>query len=144
VNTDRALVLRFLQGGGQPLALDNPLGSELAGMILELDTERGGARLAFTPEARFLQGAQMLQGGIGAAMLDFAMAFAAYAVLDQQSFASASLNVHLLRPAGPGRYIASGRIVRKGRRLVFATAELASDDGQLVATGSSVLSLVEP
>jgi uncharacterized protein (TIGR00369 family) len=143
VNTDRALVLRFLQGGGQPLALDNPLGTELAGTLLELDAERGSAQLAFLPEAKFLQGAQMLQGGIIAAMLDFAMAFAAYAVLDHQTFSTAALNVQLLRPAVPGRYLANGRIVRKGRRVVFAQAELAAADGQLVGSASSVLSLVD-
>ncbi len=146
MNADRALVLQFLQAGRKPAALtSNPLARDLGGELLELDTERGTALLAFDPPARFVQGAAVLQGGIVATLLDFAMAFSAHAALAdrERAFSTASLNVSLLRPAVPGRYLARGRIVRAGRALLFADAELAATDGRTVATASAVMPLAE-
>jgi uncharacterized protein (TIGR00369 family) len=148
VNPDRALVLEFLAAGRQPLALaSNPLAADLGGTLLELDPARGTALLAFEPTARFVQGAGVLQGGIIGAMLDFAMAFAAHARLaggpEHLHFATATLTVNLLRPAAPGRQLARARIVREGRRVLFADSELAAEDGRVLATASSVLPLAE-
>jgi uncharacterized protein (TIGR00369 family) len=145
VNTDRALVLEFLQGDRKPAAItSNPLAHELRAEILQLDAEQGTAVLAFAPPARFVQGAQVLQGGIIATLLDFAMAFAAHARLAaaERAFSTATLTVHLLRPAPPGRYLASGRIIRAGGKLLFAEAELAAEGGESVARASAVMPLI--
>jgi uncharacterized protein (TIGR00369 family) len=149
VNPDRALVLQFLRGGGAPLAMtSNPLASDLSGSIRELDATRGTALLAFEPSQRFLQGAHILQGGAVATMLDFAMAFAAHARLEAQekAFATASLTVHFLRAApAPARYLARGRIVQMGSRLLYAEADARrDDDDRLVASASAVMALVGP
>lgn len=157
MNTDRDLVLELLGGGRVPAPLtSNPLARELDGAVLALAAERGEAVLAFTPPERFAQGAGVLQGGIVTAMLDFAMAFAAHARLGpaERTFATASLSANFLRPASPGRYIARGRIVRAGRRLLFAEADLIAARGEPsdradaadrepVATASAVMPLVE-
>jgi len=174
VNSDRELVLELAQSGRLPAPLaSNPLACELEGQVLELATDRGLATLAFAPPARFAQGGGVLQGGIVAALLDFAMAFAAHAKLlrDDRGFATASMSVHLLRPAPPARYLSRGRIVRAGRKLLFAEAELvaapthggtaadgpgpanaaplsaapagANTGGELIATASAVLALAE-
>jgi uncharacterized protein (TIGR00369 family) len=147
-----------------PAALtSNPLARELGGAVLDLSAERGEAALTFAPPERFAQGAGVLQGGIVTAMLDFAMAFAAHAKLgaEERTFATASLSIHFLRPALPGRYVARGRLVRAGRRLLFAEAVLAPDPGAtprdssapgsgpavpgspIIATASAVMPLVE-
>ncbi len=147
VNTDRDLVLELLGGGAMPAPLgSNPFARELAGELLELSAQAGQAVLAFTPPDRFAQGAGVLQGGVVTALLDFAMAFAAHAKLASgaRSFATASLNVHFLRPAPPGRYIARGRIVRSGRKLLFAEAALSGAAGELIATASAVLPICDP
>ncbi len=148
MNTDRALVLQFLQDGRKPTAItSNPLALDLCGELLELDAERGAAVLAFNPPPQFVQGAGVLQGGIVATLLDFAMAFAAHAALvaSDRAFSTAALNVSLLRPAPPGRYLARGHIVRTGRHLLFADAELTADaDGKTVATASAVMPLSDP
>ncbi len=145
MNTDRALVLQFLQDGRKPAAItSNPLARELGGALLELDTDRREALLAFEPSPRFAQGTQVLQGGIVATLLDFAMAFAAHATLaaEERPFATATLAVSLLRPAPPGRYLARGRIIRAGRSLLFASGELtAGADGKTIATASGVMPL---
>jgi uncharacterized protein (TIGR00369 family) len=149
VNPDRALVAQFLHGSREPLALaSNPLTRELNGSLLQLDEVAGTALLAFEPPERFLQGAQLLQGGISATLLDFAMAFAAHAKLvatgSPQSFATASLTVHLLRPAPSARYLVRGRIVRMGGKLAFAEGHMArEDDERSYATASAVLALLD-
>lgn len=155
VNSDRDLVLELFKGGRLPAKLaSNPLARELEGEMLEIACDTGLAVLAFDPPARFAQGGGVLQGGIVTALLDFAMAFAAHAKLagERRTFATASLNVHFLRPAPPARYIARGRIVRAGRKLLFAEAQLAAvsgvssslSDGDLIATASAVLPLTGP
>ena len=149
MNPDRALVLQFLRGGGQPLAISsNPLASDLGGMICELDAPDGTALLAFAPPPRFLQGAQILQGGALATMLDFAMAFAAHARLEsqEQPFATASLTVHFLRPApAPARYLARGRILKSGSRLLYAEADIRREsEARIIAAASAVMALADP
>ena len=147
MNTDRTLVLEFLAGARQPTPItSNPLARELGGEIIELDGERGAAVLAFSPDERAAQGAGVLQGGVLATLLDFAMAFAAHACLarTERAFATATLTVNLQRPAPPGRYLARGRVTRQGRKLLFADAELvAAADDTLVATASALLALAE-
>src|SRR5688500_12369495 len=44
----------------------------------------------------------------------------------------AALQLSLLRPARPGRLVGQGRVLRRGRPLVFAEGEV-SQDGELVA-----------
>ena len=150
MNTDRDLVLELSKSSQLPARLaSNPLARELQGEILQLAADEALAVLAFEPPARFAQGEGVLQGGIITALLDFAIAFAAHAKLagDQRSFATASMHVHFLRPARPARYIARGHIVRAGRRLLFAEAELVPGDatsrGELIASASAVLALLE-
>jgi uncharacterized protein (TIGR00369 family) len=149
VNPDRALVAQFLHGSREPLALaSNPLARDLNGSLLQLDEAAGVALLAFEPPERFLQGAQLLQGGISATLLDFAMAFAAHAKLagagSPQSFATASLTVHLLRPAPSARYLVRGRIVRMGGKLAFAEGHMAREgDERPYASASAVLALLD-
>ena len=147
-NTDRDLVLELSKSGRMPARIaSNPLARELEAEILELTTDAGLAVLAFEPPARFAQGGGVLQGGIVTALLDFAMAFAAHAKLAGEpcDFATVSLNAHFLRPAPPARYIARGRIVRAGRKLLFAEADLlaAAASAGSIATASAVLALFE-
>jgi uncharacterized protein (TIGR00369 family) len=145
VNTDRALVLEFLQGDHKPVAItSNPLARELGAELIEADATHGIALLAFTPPADFVQGAQVLQGGIVATLLDFAMAFAAHARLaaEERAFSTATLTVSLMRAAPAGRYLARGRIVRSGARLMFAEADLTSASGESVARASAVMPFI--
>lgn len=154
VNTDRDLVREISKSGRLPARIaSNPLARELEAELLELSSERAFAVLAFEPPERFAQGGGVLQGGIVAALLDFSMAFAAHAKLgnETRTFATVSMNVHFVRPAPPARYIARGSIVRAGRKLLFAEAELIaagpsnskSDTAELTATASAVLALSE-
>ncbi len=146
-NPDYALIREFLARGGPPRPFDsNPLARELGAQLLRADAVGGTVDLAFEPGPRFLQGNGCVQGGIVAAMLDFALAFAVLARLEPgYTHATASFSVNLLLPARVGRYRAHGRIERMGKRLAFASASLVREGtGETVATATGVMALRHP
>ena len=132
----------FLEHGG-PRPIPGPLAESLKASILALDPEAGTALLAFEPDERFLQGAGVIQGGVVAAMLDFACAVAAFGRLPAgQSFGTVSLQTSFLKPCLPGPHRASARLTRMGARVIFAEAELRRDGSEsLTATASAVMAM---
>ena len=76
-------------------------------------------------------------------MLDFAMAAAIMTKLDAKaSFATAGINVSFLAPARLGFLRADGEVDRIGRRNGFAHATLRDRAGAVLATASSVLTMI--
>lgn len=145
MNSDHQLILQFLAGDGAPVPVDsNPLAIDLSARLLEVDAGTGTAILGFEPTARFLQGNGVIQGGIVTTMLDFAIAFAALAKLPEgRSAVTVSLNVHLVKPAAPGRYVARGTVKRMGGKLAFMDAELRHEDHPAaVATATAVMAVL--
>ena len=144
-NPDKALLRKFMDDPSAPVAVEsNPLAKALRGRLLAVNPVTGAVTLDFEPDATFLQGNNAVQGGAVAAMLDFAMAFAALAALPEaQGGATTSMTVNYLKAVKAGRYEAVGRLDRKGRTLVFARAELRAESGDLVATATSVLAVVQ-
>jgi len=132
----------FLNAGG-PLTMTGPLAEALKGEILQMDRAAGTALLAFDPGEQVLQTAGVIQGGIVAAMLDFAMALAAFSRLAPgRSFGTVSLTTNFLKPALPGRHLASARLDRMGARMIFASASLSKDGSEsLIATATSVMAI---
>jgi len=93
-------------------------------------TDEGECELRFRPRPEFTIGGGIVQGGIVATMLDMAMAIAGAGAL-----ATASLQVDILRPVVGTVLTVRGRITRRGKRIVFAEAELSGEDGTLLARG---------
>jgi uncharacterized protein (TIGR00369 family) len=76
----------------------------------------------------------VVQGGLVTALLDAAMGGATWTVLDSdQAFLTADLRVEFLRPTRPGTLSASGRVVRRTRRVVFCAADLYDGEGSHLA-----------
>ncbi len=137
--------LKAFQTLGPPLAMRDPLARLLKGEILEMDPEAGTASVAFEPGADFLQAGGQIQGGIVTAMLDYALAMAAFARISEgKTFASVSLTTHFLKPALPGRHIAKGRLDRLGASMIFASGELFAGGGSTpLATGTGVMAILK-
>jgi|SRR5882757_5224401 len=115
----------------------------LRGRILELDPRQGTSVLSFEPGPQFLQGGGSIQGGIVAAMLDFACVFAAFSRLPSGgSLGSTTLTINYLRPALPGLLESRGKIVKMGSRFIFAEAQIEAQDGKLVATATTVIAVI--
>ncbi|MGJ3700867.1 PaaI family thioesterase [Variovorax sp. AFSI2.2] len=91
------------------------------------------------------QYAGFLHAGLIGAMLDTACGFAAATVAGR--VLASHFSVNCLSPALGRAFIARGKVVKAGRKQVFATAELygqGEGDGlRLVATGSAILVPVE-
>jgi uncharacterized protein (TIGR00369 family) len=147
MNPDWIDLQRFIGEGQSASRLtSNPM-SDALGMRMEaVDLAKGEITLSFEPQALFIQGAGVLQGGAVSAMLDFAMAFAVMATLPAgQSCATSSLNISFLRPAPKGRYVAVGETERRGKALAFTRARLFQEGAseRIVATATSLLALIQ-
>jgi uncharacterized protein (TIGR00369 family) len=146
MTSDRDLVRRFIQGGSQlPVSITtNPLACALNLVLVEARAQPGRAIMHCDPLPLFVQGAGVLQGGALSAVIDFAMAFAAMCTLDDdQTAATITLDIAFLRPAPIGRYEAIGEILRKGKTIVFAHAQLRPEGHpEPVVTATSTLAIV--
>ena len=142
-NPDQALLHRFRDAPGAPLPIDSsPFAQALGGRISAIDVTRQRVELLFEPGPQFLQGVNVVQGGVVSAMIDFAMAFAGLAMLPvPRACATTTLNVAFQRPAPPGLYVAIGEIERIGQRVIFARGSLSRPDEPPVATGTSTLTI---
>ena len=145
-NADQALLHAFLKNPDHPLPISNPMALALGAELCAADPRAGTVKLAFQPQALFIQGTDVLQGGAVSAMLDFAMAFATLADLPiGYSCATINLSTSFLRPAPAGRYIAVGEIERRGRQLSFTRAQLFREGhDQVVSTATSTLMVLLP
>lgn len=93
--------------------------------------ESGRSELRFIVRPEFTIPSGVVQGGIVAVMLDMAMAIAS-----EGGLSTASMHYEIMRPVRDKELTAQGRIVRKGRRIIFAEAELTNDEGVVLARGT--------
>ncbi|MGC9434538.1 MAG: PaaI family thioesterase [Methanomicrobiales archaeon] len=84
----------------------------------------GEAEIAMEVRADMLNGAGWLQGGVLTALADEAMALAICTVLDDGGIATINESTSYIRGVRDGSVAATGRVVRKGRRIVFAEGEV--------------------
>jgi uncharacterized protein (TIGR00369 family) len=84
----------------------------------------------------------VIHGGAIATLLDNAMGWATTTVLQEdETFATADLQVQFIRAAQTGLLKARGSVVRRTRALAFCDSEVRDDDGKLVARGSATCSI---
>lgn len=104
----------------------------------EIERGEGTATVGWTPteDYCFPSGSgPVVQGGLVTAVLDAAMGGACWMVLDaDEAFLTADLRVEFLRAARPGPLRAIGTVVRRTRRVVFCAADLADEEGFVLAT----------
>jgi uncharacterized protein (TIGR00369 family) len=147
MNPDHALLLEFAARSDGPIPIKtNPLARDLGALLIAADREAGTLRIGFEPDARFVQGNGVVQGGIVAAMLDFATAFAVLLQLPaHRSAATAALDLQLMRAARAGCFLAEARVKRLGGTLAFAQADLLrqGDTNELVASASATLAVMD-
>ncbi len=74
-----------------------------------------------------------VHGGIVASLLDTAATFALIAATDHD-WVTVDLRIDYLRPSKSGRLTVSGEVVRAGRSIGRASAELSDQTGSICAT----------
>lgn len=114
---------RFAELLGVEIVREDDNGVELA-LVANEDHERDGG---------------ILHGGVLMSLLDMAMAGSVARTLEPgQSTASVSITTDFLRPAGQGRLVARGKLVRRGATMAFPVGELYDASGKLVARATGV------
>lgn len=109
-------------------------------MGIEIVTlDRGQATLRMPVREDMLNGEGYLQGGLFTALADEAMVLAIYSLLEEgQVLATISESTSFMRGAGPGMVIVSkGRVIKKGRRVVFSEADVFLEGNPDVIARSS-------
>lgn len=122
--------------------------NRVLGLKLEsLDPKHSRIRFDMRPELVGNPARGILHGGVISSVLDVMAGVVIHAALierygleDEHAFpnmGTVDLRIDYLRP-GQGRYfVATGHVVRMGKRIAVAHMELANDVGALIATGSA-------
>jgi uncharacterized protein (TIGR00369 family) len=110
---------------------DNQSGASIFDLLAPevLEQEDGRAVFRFTARPELTIPSGQVQGGIVAAMLDMTMAFSA------NDLSTVSLHVDFLRPAMGPELTVTATVTRRGRRVIFAEAEMVDQEGRLIARG---------
>jgi uncharacterized protein (TIGR00369 family) len=115
-----------------------------AGMWV-LDAAPGTVEIALDAEPHHLNLQGVLHGGMIATLADTAAGLAVRTELTPgRTHVTISLAVQYLRPGAPGRIVGRGRVLRVGRTLAHAAADVVDADGRLLATASATIALGEP
>lgn len=84
-----------------------------------------------------------LHAGLIGALLDTACGFAAVTVVPEgQSVLASQFSVNCLAVAAGDEFVATGRVIKAGRKQIFTAGELhavAGDERKLVATATTIL-----
>jgi len=121
--------------------------NKLIGLKVEsFDPDAPKLRFDMRPELVGNPARKILHGGVISATLDVAGGYAIMLALLEEvkvmptsfpNMGTIDLRVDYLRP-GRGKYfVASARIVRKGKRIAVTHMELHNDEGELISSGSA-------
>ncbi len=115
--------------------------------LMEIDVDGygdGTARLSMEVRPDMTNGVGWLQGGIFVALADEAMALALYSVLaEEERIATIAEYTSFIKGVREGSVIATGRVVRKGRRVAFTDGEVRSGDGTLLSRTSASFAVMK-
>lgn len=117
------------------IAPDNPLLDHLGIRLVRIGD--GRCVFALDVEPRHLNRQGTVQGGVIATMLDAACGYAGLTVGPDGELgnaATAMLSISYLARASAGTLRASASVTRAGNSLYFASAELTTEAGELLAT----------
>ena len=102
--------------------------------------EPGRAVVRFEPQLVHCNALRRVHGGVISTLLDTAIGYAVVSALPRgQGFSTLQLNVNFVRSIMPGDGTATieSRLVRQGRRIIVAAAEMHAADGKLCAIASA-------
>jgi uncharacterized protein (TIGR00369 family) len=134
-------VRAYLEGESTGSGLEALLGMRM------VSAEHGKVTFAAEPGPQHTNPGGTVHGGYVASLLDTALGCAAITTLGAgEMTTSLEFKVTFLRPCRPdGRTVmAHGSVDRSGRRVVFTSAQLCDDAGQVLATATSTLLVLHP
>ncbi len=108
--------------------------------LKNVDRDRVVLSVACGP--KLTQPAGVIHGGVHATLIDTAVAHAIRTTLKEgYLFSTVQLDTKFFKPTSEGELVAEARIVRKGKSLVHADADVRNGAGELVAKGWCIYAL---
>lgn len=101
-----------------------------------ISIQLGEATIAVAVRPDMLHAGGVLHGSVYFKLLDDAATFAICSLEDEGYYLTASFHIHFLRPVSSGEVIATGRIIKKSRRIVVGEATAVDENGRRLAYGS--------
>ncbi|MBX7541168.1 PaaI family thioesterase [Qipengyuania sp. GH29] len=102
------------------------------------DEEREEITLRFTAPDSFITPRGTVQGGLVAGFLDEVMGWAhVWATSHEEAPLNLDINMTLLRPVMAGPLVGKGRVIKRGRRVIYLEGELFDEGGNLLARSTS-------
>ncbi len=105
----------------------------------------GESEVHFTMGEQWVNMQGILHGGAYASMLDTACGVAARSLLDTDVYngqVTLELKTSYLKAGYPGKYIAKGNVLRRGKSVCYAEASLYNDKGEMVSKASTTFKLL--
>lgn len=125
-------------------ALPPPAARLLGWRFVGLNQATGTLSCGFEASEAFLNPVGVVQGGILASMLDEAMGPVMAAVSGGEIFAQTlEMKVSFLRAARPGPIFGEGRLVQRGREILFLEGRLTDVEGRVLATATATARAVK-
>lgn len=119
----------------------NPFFQMIGVRVDRMDDGVGELSVGVRPE--FCNGEGWVQGGLYAALADEAIVLAIYQTLGpDESIATITESTSFLRGVNAGRLRAVGRVIKRGRRVIFGEGQVFDNEGKLctVTTASYAVS----
>jgi uncharacterized protein (TIGR00369 family) len=83
-------------------------------------------------------------GGVYSSLIDTAAYWAVYCDMkDNTGYVTIDLNMHVLAPIREGLLLVSGTRIKTGKSLCLAEAKIETDNGHILATGTSKMLVVK-
>ncbi|WP_041685631.1 PaaI family thioesterase [Erythrobacter litoralis] len=113
--------------------------AELMGVEFEsFDKDREEVTLRFHAPDSFITPRGSVQGGLVAGFLDEVMGWAHVWATDHvEAPLNLDITMTLLKPVLAGPLVGKGRVVKRGRRVIYLEGELFDGDGSLLARATS-------
>ena len=110
-----------------------------------LDVGVGYSRLEIDINQKHLQPFGLVHGGVFASIIDAAAFWSVYYGVEDQNSGVTTVDIKLnyLAPAVSGKLVARGRQIKLGKILGYAEAEVANEDGKILAHGTSTV-MIQP
>jgi len=123
---------KMLSGEIPPPPIAHLIGIQL------ISAEDGTAVFEMDADERHWNPMGTLHGGILCDIADAAMGFAYASKLEEgETFTTLELKINFLRPIWKAHLRATGRVVKKGRKVGLAECDVIDEKGNLVARASS-------
>lgn len=102
------------------------------------DADREEITLRFTAPDSFITPRGSVQGGLVAGFLDEVMGWAhVWATEHKEAPLNLDISMTLIKPVMAGPLIGKGRVIRRGRRVIFLEGELFDEASTLLARATS-------